>query len=193
MNLRQLYLRNNACYQAGEAIEVKGIMVHITAENNPNLRRYVGPDDGLLGHNQNNNHWNNLHPEGRENCFHALIGKLADDSIASYQTLPWDMRGWHSGSADGTHIGFAICKGEVEDSAYFDAVYKEAVAFCAYLCRRFNLDPLHEGVLIGNAEGHKEDVHSDGADTKHLFLRHGKSMDALRSDVNTLVNAEATG
>ena len=64
MNLKQLWLRNNACFIEGRTIEVRGIMVHSTGANNPNLRRYLGPDDGHLGLNQNNNHWNNYHPEG---------------------------------------------------------------------------------------------------------------------------------
>ena len=33
----------------------KGIMVHSTGAENPWLKRYVGPDDGLLGKNQYNN------------------------------------------------------------------------------------------------------------------------------------------
>lgn len=49
MNLHKLILTENACYKAGRKITVKGIMVHSTGANNPNLKRYVGPDDGLLG------------------------------------------------------------------------------------------------------------------------------------------------
>jgi len=56
LNLRKLILTENACYKAGKKITPKGIMVHSTGANNPYLRRYVGPDDGLLGVNQYNNH-----------------------------------------------------------------------------------------------------------------------------------------
>ena len=205
MNLRQLYLRNNACYQAGRTINVRGIMVHSTGANNPNLRRYVGPDDGLLGHNQHNNHWNNFHPEGRvmgshpwvnnggrcgtcngrQVCVHAFIGRLANGSIATYQTLPWDMRGRHSGgSANDTHIGFEICEDGLADRVYFDAVYQEAVELCAYLCNRFKLNPLGDGVLIDHAEGRRRGVASNHADVGHWFPRHGKSM-------NTFANLNA--
>ena len=38
MNLRKLIFTNNACYKAGRTITVKGIMVHSTGANNPNLR-----------------------------------------------------------------------------------------------------------------------------------------------------------
>ena len=49
MNLHKLIFTNNACYKAGRKIAPKGIMVHSTGANNPWLKRYVGPDDGLLG------------------------------------------------------------------------------------------------------------------------------------------------
>ena len=58
MNLHQLYLTENDCYKANRWITPKGVMVHSTGAENPNLKRYVGPDDGFLGVNQNNNHWN---------------------------------------------------------------------------------------------------------------------------------------
>ena len=76
MNLRKLILTENACYKAGRKITPKGIMVHSTGANNPYLRRYVGPDDGQLGVNEYNNHWNQDRPGGRQVCVHAFIGKL---------------------------------------------------------------------------------------------------------------------
>ena len=90
MNLNVCMLTNNACYKAGRKITPKGVMVHSTGANNPNLKRYVGPDDGKLGYNQYGNHWNQDKPDGREVCAHAFIGKLADGSVATYQTLPVD-------------------------------------------------------------------------------------------------------
>lgn len=88
MDLHKLILTENACYKAGQKITPKGIMVHSTGADNPWLKRYVGPDDGLLGVNRYNNHWNTYHPSGIEVCVHAFIGRLADSTIAAYQTLP---------------------------------------------------------------------------------------------------------
>ena len=111
MRLYQCYATRNACYQAGQTIVPRGIMVHSTGANNPYLRRYVQPDDGRLGENANGNHFNVPLPGGRQVCVHAFIGRLADGTIAAYQTLPWTMRGWHAGgSANNTHIGFEICE-----------------------------------------------------------------------------------
>lgn len=83
MNLRKLILTENACYKAGRKITPKGIMVHSTGANNPYLRRYVGPDDGLLGVNEYNNHWNRDKPGGRQVCVHAFIGKLKDICLSN--------------------------------------------------------------------------------------------------------------
>lgn len=190
MNLRKLILTNNACYKAGRTIIPKGIMVHSTGANNPNLKRYVGPDDGLLGKNQYNNHWNQDKPGGRQVCVHAFIGKLADGTTATYQTLPWNHRGWHAGgAANDTHIGFEICEDGLTDKAYFNAVYKEATELCAYLCKEYNLDPMADGVIIGHYEGHKRGIASNHADPGHWFPKHAKSMDTFRAEVKRLLTA----
>lgn len=188
MNLRKLLLTENACYKAGRKITVKGIMVHSTGANNPNLKRYVGPDDGLLGENQYGNHWNTYHPGGREVCVHGFIGKLKDGSIATYQTLPWDHRGWHAGgSANNTHIGFEICEDGLADGTYFKKVYQEAVELCAYLCKEFGLT---EKDIICHSEGYKRGIASNHGDVMHWFPKHGKSMDTFRADVKVLLAAE---
>ena len=189
MNLHKLIFTENACYKAGRKITVKGIMVHSTGANNPWLKRYVGPDDGLLGKNQYNNHWNTHHPGGREVCVHGFIGKLADGTIATYQTLPWDHRGWHAGgSANNTHIGFEICEDGLTDAAYFAKVYKEAVELCVYLCKLYGLT---EQNIICHSEGYRKGVASNHGDVMHWFPKHGKSMDTFRADVKLLLNAPA--
>lgn len=189
MNLNKLIFTENACYKAGKKITVKGIMVHSTGANNPWLKRYVGPDDGKLGKNQYNNHWNTYHPGGREVCVHGFIGKLADGTVATYQCLPWDHRGWHAGgSANNTHIGFEICEDDLNDGAYFAKVYKEAVELCAYLCRQYGLT---EKNIICHSEGYKQGVASNHGDVMHWFPKHGKSMDTFRAEVKALLATDA--
>ncbi|HEX3017804.1 MAG TPA: N-acetylmuramoyl-L-alanine amidase [Caproicibacter sp.] len=183
MNLHKLILTNNACYKAGQTILPKGIMVHSTGANNPNLRRYIGPDDGLLGKNPNNNHWNQDRPDGRDVCVHAFIGKLANGSVATYQTLPWNWRGWHcGGSGNDTHIGFEICEDGLTDAGYFSAVYQEAVDLCVYLCRLYSLT---EKNVICHSEGFKLGIASNHSDVMHWFPRFGKSMDTFREEVKS--------
>ena len=181
MDLHRLYLTENDCYKRGRTITPKGVMVHSTGANNPDLKRYVGPDDGLLGVNRNDNHWNR---PGVGACVHAFIGKLADGSIATYQTLPWEMRGWHCGkSGNDTHISFEICEDGLDDGEYLAQVYREAVELTAYLCKAYDLDPLGDGVVICHAEGARRGIASGHADVEHWFPRFGKSMDDFRADV----------
>lgn len=82
MNLKKLILKNNECYRVGTIFEPKGIMLHSTGVNNPWLKRYIGPDDGMIGINKYNNHWNQSRPDGRQVCVHAFIGKLDNGSTA---------------------------------------------------------------------------------------------------------------
>ncbi len=193
MNLHTLIFTNNACYKAGRKITPKGIMVHSTGANNPWLKRYVGPDDGLLGKNQYNNHWNQ--PMDREVCVHAFIGKLADGTVATYQTLPWDHRGWHcgsgsKGSGNNTHISFEICEDGLTDSAYFNKVYNEAVELCAYLCKQYGLT---EKNIICHSEGHAQGIASNHGDVMHWFPKHGKNMDTFRAAVKAKLAGSSSG
>lgn len=181
MNLHRLLLTKNACYIAGGRMKPRGIMVHSTGANNPTLRRYVGPDDGLLGVNQYGNHWNTYTPGGQKVCVHAFIGKLKDGSIATYQTLPWDYVGWHcGGAANQTHIGFEICEDGLTDASYFSAVYQEAVELCVYLCKLYGLT---EKDVLRHCEGHDRGIASNHGDVMHWFPKHGKTMDDFRAAV----------
>lgn len=183
MNLHKCFLTNNKCYKAGKVITPKGIMVHSTGANNPNLKRYVQPDDGKLGLNVYGNHWNT---GDLSVCVHAFIGKLKDGTVATYQTLPWNHRGWHGGgSANDTHVGFEICEDGLTDASYFKKVYAEAVELCVYLCKMFNLT---EKDIICHSEGYKQGIASNHADVMHWFPKHGKSMDTFRADVKAKLN-----
>lgn len=191
MNLHQLYLTNNACYKAGKKITPGGIMVHSTGANNPWLKRYVGPDDGKLGVNSCGNHWNTAYPGGTSVCVHGFIGKLADGTIATYQTLPWDYRGWHAGKNAGNnqYIGFEICEDDLTDANYLNRVYREAVELCVYLCKKFGLT---EKDIICHSEGYKLGVASNHADVMHWWPKHGKSMDTFRAEVAKALGRPAT-
>lgn len=183
MNLHKLIFTENPCHKAGKKITPRGIMVHSTGANNPMLNRYVGPDDGLLGKAKYNNHWNQK--MDRSVCCHAFIGKLKDGTVATYQTLPWDHRGWHGasgpkGSCNDTHIGFEICEDGLTDAVYFGKVYREAVELCVMLCKQYNLT---EKDIIDHREGHKLGIASNHGDVRHWFSKHGTSMDEFRADV----------
>jgi len=172
--LREFMHTRSSAYVANVSIQPKGIMVHSVMVPNPTLRRHVGPSNDspqeerdahreILGTNMNNNCWNRPSREiGRQVAVHAWIGTTRVGTIATYQVLPWTRRSWHSGGGTGndTHISFEI--GELHaigssitdiDIAFFNAVYKEAVQFCAYLCRLFGFNPLDKRQLIDHYGG----------------------------------------
>lgn len=196
MRLRTSILTNNECYTKGRTMTPKGILVHSTGCNNNKIGRYVGPDDGVIGA-VNSANWNQPRPDGRQVCVHAFIGKVGDGSIATYQTLPWNYRGWHSGQGskgscnDMGYIGFEICEDDTTDPNYFNQVYWEAANFCAFLCCKFKI-PTTSPSLICHSEANKLGIGSNHSDVMHWFPKHGKSMDTFRADVERRVKMEGT-
>jgi hypothetical protein len=117
---------------------------------------------------------------------------LPDGSIATYQTLPWNYRGWHcgrgmKGSGNNTHIGFEICEDALTNATYFRKAFNEAVELCVYLCRTYDLT---EGNIICHSEGYKLGIASNHADVMHWFPRYGESMDSFRIAVRAGLKAE---
>ena len=166
----------------------RGIMVHSTGANNPNLRRYVQPDDGVLGSNANGNDWNR---PGLEVCVHAFLGLTQAGEVAAYQILPWEYRAWHcGGDANNTHLSFEICEDNLRDRAYWEKTYRLARELTAVLCRKFGLDPLAPGVLVDHAEGAALGIASNHADVDHWWSRYGVTMDDFRADVARLLEQE---
>lgn len=180
MEVYSQILTENDCFKKGRVIVPRGVMVHSTGANNPELRRYVQPDDGRLGVNPNGNHWNR---PGVSKCVHAFIGRTAEGEVAAYQTLPWTCRGWHcGGEGNDTHLSFEICEDGLDDGEYFARVYRAAVELTAMLCRKFGLDPLEDGVVLDHREGHRRGIASGHGDVGHWFARFGKTMDDFRAD-----------
>lgn len=188
MELHSCILTNNDCYRRGLTIQPTGVMVHSTAANNPYIKRYVQPNDGLLGDNTYDNDWNR---SGLDVCVHAFIGKKQDGGIATYQTLPWNRRGWHAGGdANNTHISFEICEDDLSSRSYFEAVYREAAELTAYLCGLYGLNPLQDGVVICHAEGYRRGTASNHGDVEHWFPKFGKTMDDFRNYVNQIMEGD---
>ena len=181
MEVTQHFLTRSACYQAGRTIVPKGIMVHSTGVAQPDPAAFLKLWDS---------------PEA-DACVHAIVHQGG-----VIQTLPWTHRAWHAGSprnggvsANNTHIAFEILepKGHTyqggamvgydpaANAAYFAAVYQNAVALTAQLCRQFSLDPMKQ--VVDHQEGCRLDIASNHADVMHWFPKFGKTMDTFRADV----------
>lgn len=173
---------HNPRYIEGRKFVPKGVMVHSTGANNPFLKRYVQPDDGVLGRNTEENDWNRA---DQPLCVHAFIGKDRSGAVRCYQVLPWDTRTYHcgtgpKGSGNSTHISFEICEDKLLDAQYFAEIYDAASSLCAYLCIRYSLPA--ESVIC-HSEGHALGIASGHADVMHWFPRFGKNMDMFRAEV----------
>lgn len=202
-------MTQSTCYKGTRRFMPKGVLWHSTGANNPNLKRYVQPDDkapdraewlARLGKNQYGNDWNHI---DRQAGLNFWIGKLADGTVATVQTLPWDYRPWgcgsgSKGSCNNTHIQFEICEDALTDARYFDAVYKEACEMTAYLCKMFGIDPkgtisyngLKVPTIIDHAGSHALGLGSNHGDVQHWIRRYGKTMETVRNDVAALLAEE---
>lgn len=201
----------STCYKETSKMTIKGVLWHSTGANNPNLKRYVQPSDTkpsadtyskakwleLLGKNSNGNDWNHTYIEIGLN---AWIGKLADSSVVSIQTMPWAYRPWgcgsgSKGSCNDGWIQFEICEDGLSDKSYFNKIYKEACELTAYLCKLYSIDPkgtvTHKGVkvptILCHQDSYKLGLGSNHGDVYHWFSKYGKDMDTVRTDVVALL------
>lgn len=186
LEIRKQILTKNDCYKAGRKINPSGIVVHSTGANNPNLCRYVAPDDGVLGKNKYNNDWNR---PGISKCVHAFIGKAANGKVMVYQTLPWDHRAWgvasgKKGSYNNSHIQFEICEDNLTNASYFKEAFDVAAELCAYLCKEYSI-PVSN--VVGHYEAYAAGYGNNHADPRNWQKKHGDSMDAFRERVAALM------
>ena len=204
MKLYQCILYKNRCYQKKQYITPTRIVVHATGANNTTLKRYVQPHatqtDGmggmtreemlkLLGTNIYNNSWNDAGPAV---CVNAFIGKLADGSIATVQTLPWTMRPWgcgggSKGSFNDCAIQFEICEDNLKNADYCKATFNEAVELCVKLCKEYNINP---DMIVSHKEACAMGYASNHGDPEHWWSKHGLTMNLFRKNVKEALEAQ---
>lgn len=208
MNIITAYQIKNRCYIKAIPMTKKGIVVHSTGAKNPELRRYVDLPE-VLGVNIYGNHWNR---SGVDVCVHAFIGYDKNKQVRTVNTLPYNYACWgvgsipydkygnelkstksagyhHSGPSYNYnpqgHIQFEICEDGLTDQVYFNKVYTEAIEYCAYLCKQFNLKP---STIVSHKEAHTKGYGSNHGDPEHWFSKHGKTMNDFRADVKKIIN-----
>lgn len=182
MEIKKCILVNNSCYKKASKMVPKGIVVHSTGANNPYLKRYVQPDDGILGKNQYNNDWNR---RGVNACVNAFIGKDKNGVVRCYQTLPFDYMPWgcasgKKGSYNYTHIQFEICEDALKDEKYFNDAFGVAIDFCTYLCKEYNISVDN---IVSHHESYLKGYGSNHADCDHWLKKFNKNMDWFRNEV----------
>lgn len=200
------FMRQSSWYKGAGKTTIRGVLWHSTGANNPNLKRYVQPDDNavdrarmleLLGVNKSGNDWNHI---SREAGVHAWVGKLASGEVASVQVGDWDKKAWgcgsgKKGSCNNGWIQFEICEDNLSDPVYFEKVYREAVELTAYLCKLYNLDPqgtvtysgVRVPVILCHQDSYQLGLGSNHGDVLHWLPKYGKSMQTVRDDVSALL------
>lgn len=191
MEIKKCYLTKNRCYKKAKKITPKGIVIHSTGVNNPNLKRYVQPDDEILGKNSLGNHWNR---STISKCVHAFIGYDKNKVVRCYQTLPFNYACWGVGKGskgsynyDPAYIQFEICEDNLKNEEYFKKAFDLAAELCAYLVEKYNLSIDN---VISHHEAHERGYGSNHGDCDHWLKKFGKDMDWFRSQVKAKLNKE---
>ena len=185
---------NNPCYKSnGNRSRTTHLILHSTGANNPNLKRYVTPDDGFLGVNPYNNGWNNA---ASNTLVHGVIGKNKDGVIEAYQIAPWGKLVWGCGSGkNGSGNSFAIqvemCEDQTLGASYAKECYAVAVKLFAYLAKAFNISV--ENIWSHN-EAHHKGYASGHVDPEHWWkaVGAGLTMDGFRKDVSALLGGKVS-
>lgn len=196
-------MRQSTCYNGTYQFQPKGVLWHCTGANNPNLWRYVQPDDNdpkraellqILGKNNYGSDWNHCYVSAGVN---AWIGKAANGEVMAVQALPWSYAPWGcGGAANNTHIQFEMCEDALTDSVYFNKCYQEGVELTAYLCKLYGIDPLGSIWLNGRKvptilchyDAYNLGVGTGHYDVYNWFNKFGKTMDDVRNDVARILS-----
>ena len=173
----------NDCYNEADDFDViKGLMVHSTAEPGKNAAFWYDA-------------WNRPETPAAVHAF------LDNEEVCQY--LPYELQGWHAGSsANRTHLDFEICEPagfnydenwEIENydvekqQPYFDKIWENATVYSAYLCYISDLDASD---ILSHNEGGKIGIATDHKDPDHWFIKHNKTMDDFRHDVEQLLKED---
>ena len=184
------YATENGAYTSGRKINPDGAVNHSVGCAQPN------PDVFFRSMNRASAGWGVM----------ALIGDFHKGEGRIIVALPFDARNWGCGSgkygswnntkvqweicepaghtyAGGTMIGYDVSKNQ----QFFDRMWKMIVAWNVYMVKKFGY-PVSG--IRDHAESYRAGYGSNHGDVGHWWPKHGKSMDALRQEVQAILNME---
>lgn len=182
------YATSNGAYQAGRKINPQGCVNHSVGCAQPSVDVFFN----LM--NKSSAGWG----------VNALLGDFHKGDGRILVVLPLDARPWGCGSgskgswnntkvqwevcepaghtyAGGTMIAYDVAKNQV----YFDRMWKMLVAWNVYLVKKFGYDI---NGISDHAESYRAGYGSNHSDMGQWLPKHGKSMDALRQEVQAILN-----
>jgi hypothetical protein len=182
------YATSNGAYQAGRKINPQGCVNHSVGCAQPSVDVFFN----LM--NKSSAGWG----------VNALLGDFHKGDGRILVVLPLDARPWGCGSgskgswnntkvqwevcepaghtyAGGTMIAYDVAKNQV----YFNRMWKMLVAWNVYLVKKFGYDI---NGISDHAESYRAGYGSNHSDMGQWLPKHGKSMDALRQEVQAILN-----
>lgn len=192
LTIKEAYLTENIYYKRAERITVEKLVLHSVGVGQPNAAVFL-------------KNWNK--PTYTRACVHAFIDA---NSGVVYQTMPWEWRAPHAGGSwlNNHSVGVEMCESSyvkyigtsdrftiinrAAALAHAKTTYMSAVELFAYLCMRFNLNPLED--ILSHNEAGKQGLGSKHSDPEHYWdqLGTGYTMDGFRKDVANAMDGEVT-
>lgn len=175
MEIIKNILTKNACYTRGITIVPTQIMLHSTAVKGAPAKNFLKS-------------WNTAYPNNKAVCVHAFV-----DPGKAYQTLPWNMRGWHCGGNGNNYaIGFEICEpSDYNDKKYFLEIKKTALELCVYLCKEFNLKAKDVTSHCEACRRYGKAYASNHSDLDHWWKKYfDYTMDDFRDELEDMLEKE---
>lgn len=185
------YATANGAYQAGRKINPQGCVNHSVGCAQPSVDVFFN----IM--NKSSAGWG----------VNALLGDFHKGDGRILVVLPLDTRPWGCGSgskgswnntkvqwevcepaghtyAGGTMIAYDVAKNQV----YFDRMWKMLVAWNVYLVKKFGYDI---NGISDHAESYRAGYGSNHSDMGQWLPKHGKSMAALRQEVEAILNGDS--
>lgn len=181
------YATNNGAYTSGRTITPKGCVNHSVGCAQPKV------DVFFNGMNKSSAGWG----------VNALIGDFHLGEGRIILTLKWNGRPWgcgagSKGSWNNSKIQWEICEpaghtyaggtminyNVQKNQEYFNRMWKMIVAWNVYLVKKFNY-PISG--ISDHAESYRAGYGSNHSDVGQWWPKHGKSMDALRKEVQAII------
>lgn len=181
-NYNVCYATYAEAYINAQKITPKGIVIHSTGAENPDLKRWVN-DTANCGENPNKNYFCGENDK-RKVLPHAVFGYDKNKKFAIENILPYDYRCWGCGSGENgsyntSHIQIEIAEDYGLPKDYLDIAIKCVAEWCARLMHKY------KDITINNIVSHKEAAAagfaSNHGDPEHWLSKYGYTMDNFRS------------
>lgn len=187
------YATNNGAYKAKRFINPQGAVNHSVGCAQPN------PEVFYRNMNKTSCGWGVM----------AIIGGFNTGDGKIIVCLPYNARNWGCGSGskgswNNTKIQWEICEppghtyaggtmvnyNVTKNQEYFNRMWKMIVAWNVYMCDKFGYSVAN---ISDHAESHKAGMGSNHSDVGQWWPKHGKSMAALRAEVQAIMNGGNSG